>query len=57
MSAYSPKEQASRQIWLLYFNRVLLEKGLITKQEYHRMQIKIQSEARSQRRLPVSETM
>ena len=44
MSAFSSAKQMSRQIWLLYFNKVLLEKGVITQKEYNRMNIKIQSQ-------------
>ena len=40
------KEQAARQIWLLYFNRTLLEKGVITEKEYNQMKTKIQSQAK-----------
>jgi len=43
MSAAHSKNQAARQIWLLYFNRALLERGVITEQEHNRMKIKIQS--------------
>lgn len=43
MSTISTKEQAARQIWLLYFNRVLLEQGIITEKEHNQMKIKIQS--------------
>ncbi len=44
MSATSERKQMARQIWLLYYNRVLPEKGLITEQEHNRMRIKIQSQ-------------
>lgn len=37
------KGEVQRQIWLLYFNRVLLEKGVISEKEYRQMMIKIQS--------------
>ena len=38
------KEQAARQIWLLYFNRTLLEQGIITEKKYNQMKVKIQSQ-------------
>ena len=37
------KSEVQRQIWLLYFNRVLFEKGVITEKEYRQMMIKIQT--------------
>ncbi len=37
------KSEVQRQIWLLYFNRVLFEKGVITEKEYRQMMVKIQS--------------
>ena len=37
------REQTVREIWLLYFNRYLLEKGIITEQEHDRMKLKIQA--------------
>lgn len=40
------KEQAARQIWLLHFNRVLLERGIITEKEYNRMKVKIQGQTK-----------
>ena len=43
MAASAAREQAARQLWLLYFNRVLLEKGIITEREYGQMKVKIQS--------------
>lgn len=43
MSAAHSKNQAARQIWLLYFNRTLLERGVITEREHNRMKVKIQS--------------
>lgn len=45
MSTMPAKEQAARQIWLLYFNRTLLEQGVITEQEHNQMKIKIQRQA------------
>lgn len=36
------KTEVQRQIWLLYFNRVLLEKGVISEKEYRQMMVKIQ---------------
>ncbi len=35
------------QTWLNYFNRVLLEKGVITKEEYQCMAVKILTRNRS----------
>lgn len=43
MSTSLTKEQAARQIWLLYFNRTLLERGVITEKQYNQMKVKIQS--------------
>ena len=43
MSTMPTKEQAARQVWLLYFNRTLLEKGIITEKEHNQMKAKIQS--------------
>lgn len=43
MSASHLAEQAARQIWLLYYNRVLLEQGVITMKEHNKMKVKIQS--------------
>lgn len=43
MSTTLTEGQAARQIWLLYFNRTLLEQGVITEKEYSQMKIKIQS--------------
>lgn len=43
MAAFMAKEQAARQLWLMYFNRTLLEKGVITDREYGQMKVKIQS--------------
>lgn len=37
------KEQTARQIWLLYFNRTLLERGIITEQEHNKMKVRIQA--------------
>ena len=37
------KERTVGQIWLLYFNRTLLERGVITEKEYNQMKIKIQN--------------
>lgn len=42
MSASCAKEFAFQQGMLLYFNRVLLEKGIITEREYRAMKLKIQ---------------
>lgn len=43
MSAALTREQAARQIWMMYFNRTLLERGVITEKEYNLMRAKIQS--------------
>ena len=43
MSASNSAHQASRQIWLLYFNRTLLEKGVITEKAHNRMKLKIET--------------
>lgn len=40
------KEQTVRQIWLLYFNRTLLERGIITEKKYNQMRLKIQSQTK-----------
>ena len=45
MSTSNMARQVSRQIWLLYFNKTLLEKGIITEKEYSRMKLKIQANA------------
>lgn len=45
MSTSLAKEQAARQIWLLYFNRTLLERGVITEKQYNQMKVKIQSQS------------
>ncbi len=42
MSAMLSKEQAVREIWLLYFNRVLMERGMITEKEHNKMKARIQ---------------
>lgn len=44
MSTISTKEQAARQVWLLYFNQTLLERGIITEKEHNQMKVKIQSQ-------------
>lgn len=46
MSDTSTKEQAARELWLLYFNRALLEKGVITEKEYNQMKTKIQGQTK-----------
>lgn len=46
MSNTLTREQAAQQIWLLYFNRVLLEQGIITEKEYSQMKVKIQGRAK-----------
>lgn len=40
------KEQAVRQLWLLYFNRTLLERGVISEKEHNQMKIKIQNQTK-----------
>ena len=42
MSAACTKAFAYQQGMLLYFNEVLLEKGIITEREYRAMKLKIQ---------------
>lgn len=37
MSTTSAKEQVARQIWLLYSNRMLLERGIITEKEHNQL--------------------
>lgn len=44
MSTPLTKEQTARQIWLLYFNRTLLERGVITEKQHNQMKVKIQSQ-------------
>ena len=44
MSERESKKQAARQIWLLYFNRTLLERGVITEREHNQMKVKIQAQ-------------
>lgn len=50
MSATCTKEFAFQQGMLLYFNRVLLEKGVITEREYRAMKLKIQLREKSGRK-------
>jgi len=45
MSTPVTKEQAARQIWLLYFNRILLERGIISEKQHNQMKVKIQSQS------------
>ena len=45
MSAPNAKNRAVREIWLLYFNKTLLEKGVITEKEHNRMKLKIKAKA------------
>ena len=40
------KEQVARQIWLLYFNRTLLERGIITEKAHNQMKVKIQGQTK-----------
>lgn len=44
MSVANQKNQTARQIWLLYFNKTLLERGVITECEHNQMKIKIQAQ-------------
>ena len=46
MSTMPAKEQAARQIWLLYFNRTLLERGIITEKKHNQMKVKILSQTK-----------
>lgn len=46
MSVSNSKKQVARQIWLLYFNKTLLERGVITEREHNQMKVKIQAEDR-----------
>ena len=39
--AKETKEQAVRKAWLLYFNTVLRDRGLLTPQEYRALKLKI----------------
>ena len=47
MSTSDSAKQVSRQIWLLYFNKTLLEKGVITEKEHNRMKLKMQAKTTS----------
>lgn len=42
MTRLPTKGEVQRQVWLLYFNRVLWEKGVINEKEYRQMILKIQ---------------
>lgn len=42
MSDGDEKKRLADQIWLGYFNRVLLEKGVITEREHNRMSLLIE---------------
>lgn len=44
MSTTPTREQVARQVWLLYFNRTLLEQGIITEKEHNQMKVKIQGQ-------------
>ena len=46
MSTTPTREQVARQVWLLYFNRTLLEQGIITEKEHNQMKVKIQSQTK-----------
>lgn len=43
MTDAQARAQAARQQWLLYYNRTLLEQGLISRQAHDRMLLKIRS--------------
>ena len=40
---YTKRENLTRKIWLLYFNRMLLENNIISQQDYRSMKQKIYS--------------
>ena len=44
-SAQVAKQQAMRELWLLHFNQVLRQQGLISEEDYRRMGILIRKEA------------
>lgn len=46
MSTTLTREQVARQVWLLYFNRTLLEQGIITEKEHNQMKVRIQSQTK-----------
>ena len=46
MSTTPTREQVARQGWLLYFNRTLLEQGIITEKENNQMKVRIQSQTK-----------
>mgnify|MGYP001128319217 CR=1 FL=1 len=46
MSTTPTREQVARQVWLLYFNRTLLEQGIITEKEHNQMKVRIQSQTK-----------
>ena len=37
------KQELAREVWLLYYNRVLREQEIITEEEYRRMKLLITS--------------
>lgn len=41
MSASVTREQLEKQSWLFYYNRVLLEQGVLTEKEYRQMMERI----------------
>lgn len=43
MSTTLTRQQTARETWLLYFNRVLLEQGVISEKEHNQMKVRIQS--------------
>lgn len=46
MSTTPTRELVARQVWLLYFNRTLLEQGIITEKEHNQMKVRIQSQTK-----------
>lgn len=43
MSVLSTKEKVAREVWLHYFNRCLFEQGIISEQEFRKMNVRIQT--------------
>lgn len=43
MAESTGKQQVAKELWLLYYNRTLLERKVITEQEYRRMNLLIRS--------------
>ena len=44
-SVQATKQQAVHEAWLLYFNQILREQGLISEEDYRRMGVRIRKEA------------